>query len=199
MPPGITKLRLSMLELSPHETNPLRRGGPLCPPVSIDTVLPIVDANAVLAGWMHRVCAKTDGRYERIPCDSLLKQIRPYAEVPFVTTMLAIRQVPERLFSSWRRSSSAEIRTIFPSLMTTIFVPVWMAVLRAISDARRSAARALRRSGFFAFDISLLIISFLPIQGGLALDLGYQISPSCPQDVYRLSQSYVFQHRSGGE
>jgi hypothetical protein len=45
----------------------------------------------------------------------------------------------------------------------------------------------------------LLIISFLPIQGGLALDLGYQISPRCPQDVYRLSQSYVFRHRSGGE
>ena len=36
------------------ETNPLRRGGPLCPPARIDMVvrfvLPIVDVNAALAG-----------------------------------------------------------------------------------------------------------------------------------------------------
>jgi hypothetical protein len=123
-----------------------------------------------------------------------------YAENRVGTTMpVEISHIPETLISSWRLSSSAEIRIIRPSLTTTIFVPVWMAVLRAISVARRSATRALRRSGSLAFDMSLLIISFLPIQGGLALDLGYQISPSCPQDVYRMSQSYAFQHRSGGE
>ena len=43
------------------ETNPLCRGGPRCPPERIDTVLPIVDAYAALAGWMHRVCADLAG------------------------------------------------------------------------------------------------------------------------------------------
>ncbi len=46
------------------ETNPLRRGGPLRPPASIDTVLPSLDAYAALAGWMHRVCAELAGCYE---------------------------------------------------------------------------------------------------------------------------------------
>ena len=48
------------------ETNPPRRGGPLCPPARIDTVLPLadVDVNATLAGWMHRVCADLAGCYE---------------------------------------------------------------------------------------------------------------------------------------
>ena len=32
MPPGVGKRRLSMLEWAPIETNPPRRGGPLCPP-----------------------------------------------------------------------------------------------------------------------------------------------------------------------
>ncbi len=47
------------------ETNTPRRGGPLCPPARIDTVLLFVDvdvdvdvdANAALGGWMHCVCA----------------------------------------------------------------------------------------------------------------------------------------------
>jgi hypothetical protein len=46
------------------ETNPLRRGGPLCPTVCIGMVLPFVDVYAVLAGWMHRVCADLAGCYE---------------------------------------------------------------------------------------------------------------------------------------
>ena len=50
------------------ETNPLRRGGPLRPPVRIDTVLPSVDAYAALAGWMHRVCAELAGCHENPVC-----------------------------------------------------------------------------------------------------------------------------------
>ena len=56
------------------ETNPLRRGGPLCPPARIDTVLPFVDVDVdvdvytALAGWMHRVCADLAGCYETSDC-----------------------------------------------------------------------------------------------------------------------------------
>ncbi|MFN7829719.1 MAG: hypothetical protein ACK5NX_00805, partial [Armatimonadota bacterium] len=46
------------------QTNPLRRGGPLCLPARIDTVLLFVDVNAALAGWMHRGCADLAGCYE---------------------------------------------------------------------------------------------------------------------------------------
>jgi hypothetical protein len=54
------------------ETNPLRKGGPLCLPERIDTVLLFVDvdfdvdvdANAALAGWMHCVRADLAGCYE---------------------------------------------------------------------------------------------------------------------------------------
>ena len=54
------------------ETNPPRRGGPLCPPERIDTVLLFVDvdvdvdvdANAALGGWMHCVCADLAGCYK---------------------------------------------------------------------------------------------------------------------------------------
>ena len=35
-----------------HPTNPLRRGGPLCPPACIDTERLNIDVNAALAGWM---------------------------------------------------------------------------------------------------------------------------------------------------
>ncbi len=54
------------------ETNPLRKGGPLCLPERIDTVLLFVDvdvdANAALDGWMHRVCADLAGCYEASDC-----------------------------------------------------------------------------------------------------------------------------------
>ena len=50
------------------ETNPPRRGGPLCPParngLGLPFALPIVDVNAVLVRWMHRVCADLAGCYE---------------------------------------------------------------------------------------------------------------------------------------
>ncbi len=58
------------------ESNPLRRGGPLCPPACIGLgfplFLPIVDANAALAGWMYRVCADLAGCYET----SVLSMVR---------------------------------------------------------------------------------------------------------------------------
>jgi hypothetical protein len=54
------------------ETNPPRRGGPRCPPASIDTVLPSLDAYAALAGWMHRVRAELAGCYETSNCWMLL-------------------------------------------------------------------------------------------------------------------------------
>ena len=44
--------------------NPLRRGGPPCPPVRVGTKMGFVDAYAALAGWMHRVCADLAGCYE---------------------------------------------------------------------------------------------------------------------------------------
>ena len=52
MPPGVGKRRLSMLELVPSETNPLRRGGPLCPPARIEFDWPSVP----LHSWMF-ACA----------------------------------------------------------------------------------------------------------------------------------------------
>ena len=52
------------------ETNPLRRGRPLCPPEGFDfalalsrVVLSFIDVNAPLAGWMHRPCADLAGCY----------------------------------------------------------------------------------------------------------------------------------------
>ena len=66
------------------ETNPLRRGGPLCPPARIDMVLLFVDvdahAHAALAGWMHRVCADLAGCYE-IPVWSLVR-LRWFVALP---------------------------------------------------------------------------------------------------------------------
>ena len=47
-----------------HLTNSPRRGGPLCPPAHFDSVLPFIDVNAALAGWMHRVRADLAGCYE---------------------------------------------------------------------------------------------------------------------------------------
>ena len=43
------------------ETNPPRRGGPLCPPACIDALLAIIDVYTALARWMHRVCADLAG------------------------------------------------------------------------------------------------------------------------------------------
>jgi hypothetical protein len=50
------------------ETTPLRRGGPPRPPARIGMKmgfivmdLLLIDVNAALAGWMHRVCADLAG------------------------------------------------------------------------------------------------------------------------------------------
>ena len=52
------------IRLTYHLTNPPRMGGPMCPPAHFDSVLPFIDVNAALAGWMHRVCADLAGCYE---------------------------------------------------------------------------------------------------------------------------------------
>jgi hypothetical protein len=67
------------------------------------------------------------------------------------------------------RSVSASIRISFPSLTTTIWVPLCMASLRARSDARRSAARADRRSGSFALEMSCLFIASRSTPSGSGL------------------------------
>ena len=70
MPPGITKRRLSMLDLAPNETNPPRMGGPLCPPTQENVTVGFCDDACLavngcpLARWMHPVRADAAGRYE---------------------------------------------------------------------------------------------------------------------------------------
>ena len=55
-------LNLLTVPLMPlMETNPPRRGGPLCPPARIDTAWLNIDVYPPLAGWMHRVCADLAG------------------------------------------------------------------------------------------------------------------------------------------
>jgi len=72
MPPDVRKLSLSMLALDPNETNPLRRGGPLCPPAQENVTVVFCDyacfaGNALpLARWMHPVRADAAGRYETL-------------------------------------------------------------------------------------------------------------------------------------
>ena len=55
-------LDLYTVQLMPLiETNPQRRGGPLCPPVCIDADWLNIEVCDALAGWMHRVCADLAG------------------------------------------------------------------------------------------------------------------------------------------
>ncbi len=71
--PGVTKLRLSMLPLPPHETNPLRRGGPPRPPAQENITVGFCGDDCLagngysLARWMDNVFADAAGHYKTTP------------------------------------------------------------------------------------------------------------------------------------
>jgi hypothetical protein len=69
------------------------------------------------------------------------------------------------------RNSAAETNTLFPSRTTTMPVSVWIAVLRAISAARRMAATEPLSLGFLAFDKSACVIASVPTQPSHVLHL----------------------------
>ena len=68
----------------------------------------------------------------------------------------------------------------------TMLVPVFIAVTRAICDARRSAANEARKSGFLASDMSCEFIGFPPTPIGLAPHLRYQTTPNYLLEFDRL-------------
>ena len=69
----VTKI-LSMLALAPKETNPPRRGGPLCPPAQENVTVGFCDDDCLagtglpLARWMHPVRAEVAGCYAKSRC-----------------------------------------------------------------------------------------------------------------------------------
>ena len=68
---GCHENSVSKFAVTYHRTNPPRRGGPPCPPARFDTVLPFIDVNNALAGWMHRVV-----RFKRLIVDGRITNLR---------------------------------------------------------------------------------------------------------------------------